>query len=472
MEVIFKMTFKRILCLVFAMCLMVSVMSACGGGKDKNKDKTSSTDSTPSKSDEIVAIDPDMNGWEDFDPYAQIPESSKGVTVRYATWVNQKEDVGAYTLSNVKNDIGIDVDLFLVSESNYIQEIMTKIASKDIPDVFVTNEAGAAFPITLQIAAPINKVSSVELKDPRWDQNYLRNATIEGNVYYLNTIGTPLGNGNMVFYNKRLFEQNGFTTPEEYYQNGTWSWDTLLKCAKDIKALGDDYYGAYVELDILAGSVGTSITQYNFGTHTFTNGTQDPTLLKAYQWYADAREQGYIGGSRDAFVDGKCGFFVRGPFGLQTNGYFKNMNFDDVGFTWLPSFNEGEKGRISSIYGGHGIVDGAPNADAAGYFLRYWMDYKNWDLENTFFSVEAGQFYYKITDATPDEKYFNFDWPLAILAEYDTVDSAFYNTIRKTTRNGIKTALDSMSNIVDTAVERGNQLIADKIAADREKYGA
>ncbi len=465
------MTFKRILCLVFALCLMVSVMSACGGKKDK--DKTSSTAGTSSNSGTIVGNDPEnMEEWKDFDPYKQMPESSKGVTVRYATWINQWEDIGGYTLSNVKNDIGIDVELYMVAQTGYVQEIMTKIAAKDIPDVFISNETGGAFPITLQIAAPVNKVSSVELKDPRWDQIFLQDATIEGNVYYLNTVGTPMGNGNMVFYNKRLFEEQGFTTPEEYYENGTWSWDTLLKCAKDIKALGDDYTGIHLELDILAGSVGASVTKYNFDTHTFSNGTQDPTLLKAYQWYADAKEQGYLDGNQASFIDGKCGFYIRGPYGLQSKGYFMNMDFEDVGFTWLPSFTEGEKGLISSIYGAHGIVDGAPNADAAGYFLRYWMDYNNWDLENAFFSIEAGQFYYKITEATPREKYFNFDSPLAILAEYSDVNKAFYNSIKNSSKNDMQTTLDSMSNIVDTAVERGNQLIADKIAADRIKYGA
>ncbi len=466
------MTFKRILCLVFALCLMVSVMSACGGKKDKDKDKTSSTPSTNSNSGTIEGIDPDMTGWEDFNPYEKMPETSKGVTVRYATWIDQWNDIGGYTLSNVKKDIGIDVELYYVGQLSYVQEIMTKIAAKDIPDVFISNESSGAFPITLQIAAPINKVSSVELKDPRFDQIFLQDATIEGNIYYLNTIGNPMANGNMVFYNKSLFEENGYTTPEEYFENGTWSWDTMLKCAKDIKALGDDYTGIFLQLDILAGSVGTSITKYNFDTHTFSNGTQDPTLLKAYQWYADAKEQGLLDGHEGAFLNGKCGFYIRGPYGLQSKGYFKDMDFENIGFTWLPSFTEGEKGLISSIYGAHGIVDGAPNADAAGYFLRYWMDYNNWDLENAFFSIEAGQFFYKITEATPNDKYFNFDYPLAILAEYADVDKAFYTAIRNSSKNDMKTTLDSMSNIVDTAVERGNQLIADKIAADRIKYGA
>lgn len=89
---------------------------------------------------------------------------------------------------------------------------MTKIASGDIPDVFMTNEGDGAFPVTLQIAAPINKVSSVDLNDPRWDKTYLDGATIEGNTYFVQTIGSPVSNGNLVFFNKRLFRENGFTT--------------------------------------------------------------------------------------------------------------------------------------------------------------------------------------------------------------------------------------------------------------------
>ena len=466
------MKLKKILCLIFALSMIVAMMTACGGDKDEN----SGTASTGGNSSTTVSlgIDPDMTNVDDkyknnWDPYAQIPASSKGVTVRYATWINQHEDIGGYTLANVKNDIGIGVELYMVEQDGYVNTIMTKIASGDIPDVFITNEGDGAFPNTIQIAAPINKVSSVDLGDPRWDKSFLDTATIEGNIYYLNTIGSPMANGNMVFYNKRLFRENGFTTPAEYYEQGTWSWDTLLKCAKDIKSLGSEYKGIHIEMDILAGSVGASVTQYNFSTHTFSNGTGDPNLLKAYQWYADAKEQNLLDGSIGSFKEGKCALFIRGTYGLEVKGYFMGMNPEDIGYTWLPSFTEGEKGRISSIYGAHGIVVNAPNADAAGYFLRYWMDYKNWDIENAFITTEAAQFFYEITNCTANDKYFNFDDPLASLIG-EKATSAFYKHISGVSSAGMKTALDSISNTVDTAVAKGNELIANKIAADREKY--
>ncbi len=467
------MTFKRILCLVFALCLMVSVMSACGGDKEKTPTTTSSKTSTSGSNDTVSYLTPSYEegsiyAEEDWDPYASMPDSIKGSTVRYATWIDQHNDIGAYTLANVYNDIGINVELYTVKQSGYVSEIMTKIASGDIPDVFITNEgATGAFPITLQIAAPINKISTVDLNEPIWDQSLLKGATIEGNTYYVNTIGNPMANGNMVFYNKRLFEENGFKTPTEYYEDGTWSWDNLLKCAKDIMSLGSEYTGIFVEMDILAGSVGASITQYDFNTHTFKSGLDDPNLLKAYQWYADAKEQGYLNGQLSYFTQGKCAIYIRGPYGLQAKGYFMNMDPEDVGYTWLPSFTEGEKGLISSIYGAHGIVTKAPNGNAAGYFLRYWMDPANWDVDNAFITIDAGNFFYQITEATADEKHFSFDQPLAGLIGYENANQAFYNEIKNSSSAGMKTALDSLSNLVEDACAEGNKLINEKIEADR-----
>ncbi len=468
------MSFKRILCLVFAICLAVSVLGGCGK-KEKPTGDNSSTASTPS-SNVIVGNDPVIEEGSKYDPatwdpYATMPEECKGTTIRLAEWPDTDESFDAYIKANIYNDIGLNYEMFWLPAYGYVSALMTKITIGDIPDVFKSNERDQAFPLTLQVAAPINKVSSVDLNDPRWDQSFLSGATIEGNTYMVMTVGCPLSNGNMVFYNKRLFEENGFKSPADYYADGTWSWDNLLKCAKDVKSLGSDYTGAWLEMDILAGSLGTSITKYDFyGSKKFLNNTSDPMLLKAHQWYADAKEEGYLDGSMESFIEGKCAIYVRGPYGLNKSGYFKDMDPNDVGFTWLPSFEEGVKGRVSSIYGARGIVDGAPNAEAAGYFLRYYLDYHNWDLDNIYITTEAGQFYFEITETLAEDKYYNFDDPLCYNIG-STANSSFYSNLDNVSSAGIKTALDSISNVVDEAVNAGNDLIAAKIEADRITYG-
>ena len=117
------MKLKKLLCLVFALSMVFAMLTACGGDKDEN----SGTASTGGNSSTTVSlgIDPDMTNVDDkyknnWDPYAQIPASSKGVTVLYATWINKHEDIGGYTLANVKNDIGIGVELYMVEQDGYV----------------------------------------------------------------------------------------------------------------------------------------------------------------------------------------------------------------------------------------------------------------------------------------------------------------------------------------------------------------
>ena len=247
-----------------------------------------------------------------------------------------------------------------------------------------------------------------------------------------------------------------------------WTRDTLLKCAKDIKALGADYKGIMLEPDILTDSLGTSFVKYNYNNWTFSSGINDKALLEGYQWYADAREQGLLDGSFAAFTSNKCGLVIRGPYGLKNTGYFQDMNPEDVGITYLPTMEEGEPPLISSIYRSYGICDKAPNADAAGYFIRYWLDPDNYDLQNTFLTPAAGQWYYTLTNTVATQKYFCFDKPVANLIGEQV--SVFWSPVRSASSAGVKTALDSVSPKVDQAVAAANKLIQDKIAADREYY--
>ena len=465
-----KTGIKRVLCLIFALSIALFALTACGGGEDTTNSSSQAPTGTNDDDSEVIANKPsgvEGTEWETFDPYATAA-GLKGTTVRFATWIDHTQTEGAVPLANFEADTGLKVTLYTVPQNGYVNTLMPKMAAGDIPDVFVNNEGGGNFPMTIQIAAPINKVSTVNLQEPIWDQTMLAQGTIDGNVYLVNTIGTPWTGSNQVFYNKVLFEENGFKTPKEYYEDGTWTWDNLLKCAKDIKALGADYKGVSLESDILIDSLNTGFIKYDAKTGTFSSGVNDKALLEGYQWYADAKEQGLLDGSIAAFTQNKCGIVVRGPYGLKNTGYFMNMNPEDVGFTHLPSMEEGGEFKISSIYRMYGIIDGAPNADAAGYFIRYWLDPDNYDLGNTFLTNEAGAWYYELTNTVATQKYFNYE--KACMTLIGEGNDSLYTEVRKASSAGVKTAIDSVSNKVDQAVAAANKLIQDKLAADRAKY--
>ena len=242
-----------------------------------------------------------------------------------------------------------------------------------------------------------------------------------------------------------------------------------VRCAKDIKSLGVDYKGISLPVKILTDSMGTSFVKYNYKTAQFSSNINDPKLLQGYQWYAEARDQGLLDGTTAAFKQNKCGLVIIGVYGLKNTGYFMDMNPDDVGYTYLPSVKEGEKGLVSSIHRTYGIIDNAPNADAAGYFIRYWLDPANYDLQNTFLTPQAGNFYYELINTVADEKYFQFDDPLATLTgENDAYP--WRNPASSKSAAGVKTAIDSVSNKVTQAVDMANKLVQDKLASDRLKY--
>ena len=457
----------RILCAALSVCLLAGSFAACGSDKD-----TSSAQSSTSSSDAKVEynkpeVDPDSKYADpSYDPYASIPESSKGKTVRYATWIDHSQTEGAKVLESFPQKTGINVQLYTVSQWAYVDTLMKSIASGDIPDVYVTSEHNQAFPLTLQIGQPIDLCSSVDLNDPIWDKSMLETSKINGHTYLVNTIGSPWSGSDLVYFNKRIFEDNGFKNPAEYYADGTWTWTTMTKVLKDISALGDDYLGGIVDPEILGGSAAASFVKYDYKTATFSSGVNAPELQTTYQWYANSCEQKLISGNvvKDygKFTQGKVGLIIWGVYGLKKTGHFKDMDPSDIGYTYLPALEDGSKGLTSSIYRMYGIIDGAPNADAAGYFLRYWLDPANYDLGNTFISPEAGKFYYDLINQSADKKYFNFDYPCAWLIGQSSGSAVFTNGVKSASSAQVNTKIQSVSNLVDQAVKAANELVQKK----------
>ena len=456
-----KNSIKRIVCVLFSLFVLVGAMSACGSKKDTTSDNSSASSNKGGGSGastvSITEASDTTGQYKDFDPYASIPDSIKGSTVRFATWIDHTQTEGAVPLSNFERDTGLKVELFTVAQGGYVSKLQSSIASGDIPDVFVSNEGDQNFPLTMQFAAPINKVSTVDLKEPIWDQSMLATATIDGNVYLVNTIGSPWSGSNLCYYNKSLFEENGFTTPAEYYEQGNWTWATMKKVMKDVKSLGDDYAGGMVDVEILGDSAGVSFVMYDY---TFKSGVNTKELLVTYQWYADAREEGLLGGTFKKFTEGKCGIVTTGVYGLKATGHFKDMDPNDIGFTFLPSLEDGTASKTSSIYRMYGIIAGCKNANAAGYFIRYWLDPKNYDIDNTFVTIEAGNFYYTLTNKTADEKYFNYDDAVCTLIG-SASSGVFINGAKGASSAQVKTKLDEVSNKVDQAVTEANKIITD-----------
>ena len=117
-----KNSIKRIVCVLFSLFVLVGAMSACGSKKDTTSDNSSASSNKGGSSGASTvsitkASDTTGDYGENFNPYASIPDSIKGSTVRFATWIDHTQTEGAVPLSNFERDTGLKVELFTVSQS-------------------------------------------------------------------------------------------------------------------------------------------------------------------------------------------------------------------------------------------------------------------------------------------------------------------------------------------------------------------
>ena len=450
------MKFLKAISLLCSFVLLFSLLSACGkgdnsatGSGDDNNSSNKTSGSTPIVPEIVTGT------------FAELYDSEKGKTIKLAVWEDMNKTEARVPLSKIETDIGLKYEQLIIPKAKYVDTLKTLVATGQSPDVFMSDSGEVGFPLTMQIAAPINKVSTVDLEEPILDQSFLQYTTIEGNVYLVNTLNSPLSRSKVLFYHKELFLNNGFKTPAEYYEEGDWTLQTLEKVLHDIKLLGPDYNGGYIDFSSIAASCNGTLAKYDFKTSTFSNAIFDPNLNSAFEWYSAIKNAGLLNGSIEGFKSGKTGIIVADTDSLKVSGLFKNMDPESIGFTFLPSMQDGKNAPIASDFVGFGIVKNAPYANAAGYFIRYIVDYRNYDLQNAFLTPEAGNFYYKLINEISHNKCFNFDDSLiAISDKYKDFDD-FFDKFRSHHQASPNPSLtDPHLEAVDEFISKGNEIIA------------
>lgn len=391
-----KRLFSKALYVILAIVIAISI-SACGESETNPNKQEGTGEANNSAAIKWNQLDSQIgeNGkdYSDYNPYEGI-EKYKGTKVKFATWIDHSQTEGALPIKEFKEKYGIDVELVYCSQNKYVEEILALIAVGNAPDIFVENNT---FPVTLQIAQEIS-VSELDLNEPIWDKQIINACTVGSKKYAVNTVNGPWQGAGIVVFNKELMEANGIKTPEDYYKEGNWTWETMTEVMKQVDKLGDDFYGGTIpDVVELYRSLGADIFSYDRVNGTFSNTITNDNVVKAFQYVANGWKSGLL--TEEAkFKTGKVGLVVKSLYGLKKTGYYKDMDALDLGFTYLPDPDSKTKALISGNLRAYGIVKGSKNPVAAGMFLRYFLDSANYDLEDTFISDDAGNFYYEVLD--------------------------------------------------------------------------
>lgn len=391
------------------------------------------------------------------DPFAGI-EKYKGTTVRFATWIDHTANESAKPIADFTDKYGINLQLVPVNQGDYLVKLSGLIGAGQSPDLIVDN---LRMPAVFPYAQPLNNIPSFNLDDPFWDQAYEDVTTINGNTYFVNSVNSPWTYRYMVFFNKKLFEDNNFKSPAEYYEDGEWTIDNFVKCASQISKLGDDYVGASVRLQTAAAIFGTEIVKFENGK--FVNNLNDTKLRAAYKWVMDNKDKGLFVTTENygGMKENKMGLVVGGDFGLRTTGSFKGMDPDNLGFAPMPKVTKDGPQPRGSSFRAYGVCKGAENPVAVGYFLRYYLDYDNYDTSSMFDTQRAAD-YYKYIRTVEADQYLMLSQGVLDLSAGEGSNQKLYTVITNSTSAQLDVNLSKLKNDVDSCVNKANAFLDDK----------
>ncbi len=323
------------------------------------------------------------------------PADYKGKTVKFAATIDPKNDESGPVVEAFQKKYGITVDVDIVDQGNFANEINAKIAAGKSPDVVRVN---ADFPTCMGYLQSLD-AAKLNYKEDIWNQQMFKISTFGGSPYLCDTKNNIWGEIDVVIYSKSLLERAGANTPEQYDQAGKWTWDAYFDICRKVKALGSNMQGGGFNNAPISAiyAMGGGLIQYEDGK--FVSGVNARTQ-EALVKYSTAWKEGIIEwDTTSGIVDGTVGIMVTHIWALKKTGFFQNTGYNtgDLGYYYLPRWDEGSDYGSTGMVRGWGLVRGAQQPVAAGIFMREYLDVANYDTSNTFINKDAEEFFFKAT---------------------------------------------------------------------------
>lgn len=425
----------RLITLVLAIAMIASLAVGCGGNE------------TPSgtggdKGNATGAIDgmlPEVN-----------PEDYRGTKVILATWKDPYQNEDGPVCDKFEQEYGIDFEWQMIEQGEYVNTIAAAIASNQQPDIFFEN---GDFPGSLTVMQPLD-AAKLDLTAPIWNQGVIKASTLNGHPYLVDAISNVWTELDICVYNKNIFESNGLTTPEEYYEAGEWTFASFREAAKNVAALGKEYSGAGVLDEAMLGAAGCTVFQYK--DQKFSNGV-DAHFEEVLTYMSQMRVDGYLKLDRFGFDDGKQGMAFTNCFGLKKTGYFTHLNPEYIGATYLPVWEKGDEQVYTGIYRGWGLIEGCKNPVGAGIFMRYYLDVNNYDLQQTFHNQDVTNFFFKLVGAYSDNVVYYRGPDMGKTTGLS--DGRFGYAFMDQSPDNIKKYLDGEKPTIDLMIQKGNEIV-------------
>ncbi len=394
------------------------------------------------------------SGWAEI--AKNIPENLKGTTITVYSWNDVGDVTDAQTvIEKFTNETGIKVNWVKGTYTNYATEIASKVAAKEAPDIIRLKDMNLGLMSVLQ---PLDDIKTFDVNDSAWDTNVKNFYSVNGKCYGINMANTLIQQPKILWYNRNLISKYELEDPYALWKKGEWSYDKFVQVCEDfIEEASSEYlaWSTYRFSDV-ADMMGAGAVLYKDGK--FTSNMNDANLLKGWQMFAELRDKDVVNDTiyeRDRFGSGKVLFFSDSTIsGRRTHYYWPDLkSTGSLGCVPMPSMDGFDYLQEFTEYEAYGVPKTAKNAEAAYYFLRYYLDGANYD-ENTFFCDATILEVYKWC-MEQKNNFINCDE--VVLTEDTGLTSAVFKANMKGQKaQQVNTKLNSYKSVVDAAVQSAN----------------
>ncbi|NGP45350.1 sugar ABC transporter substrate-binding protein [Bacillaceae bacterium SIJ1] len=178
-----------------------------------------------------------ISGCESSDYSNYTDDKVKHITI--TAWGNPAELEVYQRAIDEFNDLEEEIEVTLVPSpsSTYDQSLITRLQGGQAPDAFYISDSQVGFLVNNDTLLPLS-----DFMDS--NESYVKESDFPDSVWGPAKKGDtiyaipPDSNPNLIYYNKGLFKELGIPTPQEFYDNGDWTWDTFEDIAAEFKRAG------------------------------------------------------------------------------------------------------------------------------------------------------------------------------------------------------------------------------------------
>lgn len=273
-------------------------------------------------------------------------------------------------LALFEDTYGAKIEYIPTSTTSRFDDLATSIVGGTPPDIFIYEWRSFPYDISKGQYQPVD--SLIDWEEPMWaDVKETADSFTWNGEHYIAPLGYSFSDTQVLMYNKRLVEEEGFDDPYELYKANEWDWDTFTSMMKTFVADGSDRFGigGWWANAFVYTSGDTMVT---YDGNNFHNNLNSAKIERAQGVIEDLFKnnlvkRGWIDG-KSAFTSEDLLFYSMGTWAY--NDAAKSMPDDTIQIVPFPRDPESDTYYVSNKVFAYMWVKGSENGD----LVKAWFD--------------------------------------------------------------------------------------------------